>query len=91
MSRRNGKTSSAISVNQHCVKVSVPELGFGTAVDQMIQFCWARREELHTGCIKGQTDCIYFCFRDRRNAEEFAERFGGESLVLTVVSGCFSA
>jgi hypothetical protein len=59
----------------------VPELDFGNDLDEMIQFCLERSEELRTGCLRtrvDQRDWIVFYFREPKNAKDFAERFSGE-------------
>ena len=73
----NGKTPSAFIVDPHFVQLSVPELGFGCELDAMVQFCLEHGEEFRIGCFReiDQRDCILFCFRDLRNATEFARRF----------------
>jgi hypothetical protein len=65
------------------------ELGFGSDMDAMIEFYWECGEELCTGYLRTRTyprDWIYFCFTDAKNAEDFAGRFGGESLSPAEVS-----
>jgi hypothetical protein len=60
----------------------VPEFGFGSDLDAMVQFCVERGEELRTGCFRTKTarqDWIYFCFPDPRNAKDFAESFLAEN------------
>jgi hypothetical protein len=83
MARSNVELGSAISAEPHCVRISVPEHGLGSDMDAMIEFYWERGEELRTGYLRTRTnprDWIYFCFNDPKNAEDFAGRFGGESL-----------
>ena len=60
----------------HFVELSVPEGGFGSELDTMVQFYLEHGEELRIGCFR--RDRILFCFRDPRNAAEFARRFSGE-------------
>jgi hypothetical protein len=76
----NGETSSAIIVNPHFVQLNVPERGFGNELDAMVQFCLEHSEEFRIGCFReiDRRDCILFCFRDPKNAAEFAKRFSGE-------------
>ncbi len=71
---------SAIMVSPHLVQLVVPERGFGTELDVMVQFCLEHGEEFRIGCIReiDQRNCILFCFRDWKNAAEFAKRFRGE-------------
>jgi len=61
-------------------------------MDAMIESYWERGEELCTGYLGTRTyprDWIHFCFTDE-DAEDFAGRFGGESLAaeLAVSSIC---
>jgi hypothetical protein len=80
----NGEIAPTIFAKLHCVRLSVPELGFGDDLDAMVQFCLERGEELRTGCFRTRADhrdWIFFCFRDPQNAEDFAERFSGEVFV----------
>lgn len=81
MQCNKGLMASTILATPHLVRLNVPEHGFGDGLDAMIQFCFEREEELRTGWStrvdKGDPK-IYFLFRDPKNAEEFAERFGGE-------------
>jgi hypothetical protein len=93
MSRLNEEITSTVlaSANPYRVRVRLPELGFGNDLDAMIQFYWARGEELRAEYFRTRSDhrvWIYFCFRDPKNAEEFAERFSGERAVL-YASGAF--
>jgi hypothetical protein len=84
MSCLNGEIASTNFGNPQFVRLSVPELGFGSALDAMVQFCLERGEELRTGCFITRTDhrvWIYFCFPDPKNAKDFAERFSGELFV----------
>ena len=76
----NGETPSAIIANPHFVQLNVPERGFGNELDAMVQFCLEHGEEFRIGCFReiDRRDCILFCFRDPKNAAEFAKRFGGE-------------
>jgi hypothetical protein len=81
MACANGKIASAVIVNPHFVQLSVPERGFGTELDVMVQFFLEHDEELRIGCFRREADrrdCILFCFRDSENAAKFAQRFGGE-------------
>jgi hypothetical protein len=80
----NGEIAPTIFANPHCVRLSVPELGFGDDLDAMVQFCLERGEELRTGCFRTRADhrdWMFVCFRDPQNAEDFAERFNGEVFV----------
>jgi len=83
MQCNNGHMASTILATPHLVHLNVPERGFGDGLDAMVQFCLRRGEELRTGCST-RADYgdlkIYFCFRDLKNAEDFAERFSGEIL-----------
>jgi hypothetical protein len=88
MSCRNGEVTSTnlASANPHYVRVSLPEHGFGNDFDAMVQFYRERGEELRAEYSRARTDrpfWIYFCFRDPRNAEDFAERFSGERFAPT--------
>ena len=76
----NGEKPSAIIVYQHFVQLNVPERGFGNELDAMVQFCLEHGEEFRIGCFReiDQRDCILICFRDPKNAAEFAKRFDGE-------------
>jgi hypothetical protein len=70
--------------NLQFVRLSVPDQGFGSDLDAMVQFCLERGEELRTGCFRtkiDQQDWIYFCFPDPKNAKDFAKRFAGELFV----------
>ena len=80
MSRLKGELPSAIIVNPHVVQLNVPERGFGNELDAMVQFCLEHSEEFRVGCFRqiDRRDCILLCFRDPRNAVQFAKRFGGE-------------
>ena len=83
MSCRNGEVISTIlaRAKPYYVGVGLPEHGFGNDFDAMIQFYRERGEELRAEYSIARTAhlfWIYFCFRDPRNAEDFAERFGGE-------------
>lgn len=92
MARDDNEMVSPIFAGPHCVRINVPELGFGSDLDAMIQFCWERGEELRTGYFRTTThprDWIYFCFSDAENAEDFARRFGGRSFSPTDVNGFF--
>jgi len=90
--RFGGESLSPAEVSRflpYCVRISVPELGFGSDMDAMIEFYWECGEELCTGYLRTRTyprDWIYFCFTDAKNAEDFAGRFGGESLSPAEVS-----
>jgi hypothetical protein len=84
MSRPNGEIAWMIFANPHCVRLSVPELGFGDDLDAIVWFCLERGEGLCTGCFRTRADdrvWIFFCFRDPQNAEDFAARFSGEAFV----------
>ncbi|MCK1511254.1 hypothetical protein IVB22_01440 [Bradyrhizobium sp. 190] len=76
----NGGRPSAITVYPHFVQLNVPERGFGSELDAMVQFCLEHGEEFRIGCFReiDRRDCILFRFRDPKNAAEFARRFGGE-------------
>jgi hypothetical protein len=76
----NGEIPSAIIVNPHFVQLYVPERGFGSELDAMVQFCLEHGEEFRIGCFRenDRRNCILFCFRDPKNAAEFAKRFSGE-------------
>jgi len=66
------------------VRLSVPERGFGPELDAIVQFHLERGEEMRTGCLRARADhrvWIIFCFRDSKNAKDFAARFGGEPFV----------
>ena len=77
----NGEAASAFIFNPHFVRLMVPECGFGSELDAMVQFFQERGEELRVGCFRSEY-IILFCFRERRNADEFARRFGGEIFVV---------
>jgi hypothetical protein len=80
----NGGTVSTSFAKPVCVRLSVPELGFGTELDAIVQFQLERGEELRTGCLRARADhrvWIIFCFRDPKNAKDFAARFGGEIFI----------
>jgi hypothetical protein len=47
----NGEIAPTIFANPHCVRLSVPELGFGDDLDATVQFCLERGQELRTGCF----------------------------------------
>jgi hypothetical protein len=84
MSGLNGGTASANVRNSHYVRLTVPELGFGSELDAMVQFFLERGEELRTGCITTKTDhrdWIYFRFHDPNNAKHFAGRFNGQLFI----------
>jgi len=94
MSCSNGEITSMIlaSANPLYLRMSLPEHGFGNDFDAMIQFYRERGEELRAEYSRARTDhqgSIYFCFRDPRNAEDFAERFSGERFPPAVF-GAFS-
>jgi hypothetical protein len=75
------------------VRLSVPELGFGNELDAIVQFHLERGEELRTGCLRTRADhrvWIVFCFRDPKNAKDFATRFSGEVFVPTADDFSFS-
>ena len=80
----NGETPSAFIVDPLFVQLSVPERGFGCELDAMVQFFLEHGEEFRIGCFRetDQRDCILFCFRDLRNATEFAGRFNGEIVAV---------
>jgi hypothetical protein len=42
--------------NLQLVRLSVPEHGFGSDLDTMVQFCLQRGEELRTGCFRTKID-----------------------------------
>ncbi len=73
--------ASTILATPHFVRLNIPERGFGDGLDAIIQFFFERGEELRTGwstrADQGDPK-ICFCFRDLKNAEDFAERFSGE-------------
>jgi hypothetical protein len=75
-----GETLSAIIANPHFVQLIVPARGFGNELDAMVQFCLEHSEEFRIGCFQenDRRNCILLCFRDPKNAAEFAMRFGGE-------------
>jgi hypothetical protein len=84
MSRLNGGVVSTSFVKPLYVRLSVPELGFGNELDAIVQFHLERGEELRPGCLRARADhrvWIIFCFRDPKNAKDFAARFGGELFV----------
>ena len=56
MSCLNGEIAPTIFAKLHCVRLSVPELGFGDDLDAMVQFCLERGEELRTGCFRTRAD-----------------------------------
>lgn len=71
--------AAAVLATPHLVRLYVPERGFGGGLDAMIMFFFERGEELRTGWEVDHEDLkIHFYFRDLMNAEDFAERFGGE-------------
>jgi hypothetical protein len=80
----NGETPSAFIVDPLFVQLSVPERGFGCELDAMVQFCLEHGEEFRIGCFRqiDRIDCIVFCFRDPKNAAEFAKRFDGENFAV---------
>ena len=89
----NGEIAPTIFANPHCVRLSVPDLGFGDDLDAMVQFCWERGEELRTGYLRTRADhrdWIIFCFRDPKNAKDFATRFSGEVFVPAADDFSFS-
>jgi hypothetical protein len=93
MTRRDDEMVSPIFAGPHCVRIDVPDLGFGSDLDAMIQFCWERSEELRTGYLGTRTnprDWIFFCFSDAKNAQDFARRFNGKILSPVEVSVLFS-
>lgn len=83
----SGMNGSSVGVkNSHFVRLKVPELGFGSDMDAMVQFCLQCGEKLRTGSIRtksDQRDWIYFCFRDPNNAKHFAGRFNGQLFIPT--------
>jgi hypothetical protein len=84
---------SPIFAGSHCVGVNVPELGFGSDLDAMIQFCWEHGEELRAGYLRTRThprDWICFYFSDAKNAQEFTRRFNGKILPPIEVSSLFT-
>jgi hypothetical protein len=84
MSGFNGGAVSTSFVKPHYVRLSVPELGFGSELDAIVQFHLEREEELRTGGLRARADhrvWIIFCFRDPKNAKDFAARFGGEIFI----------
>jgi hypothetical protein len=62
------------------------DFDFGDDLDEMVQFCLERGEALLiTGCSEARADhrvWMQFCLQDPKNAEDYAERFGGEVLEL---------
>ncbi|MBR1224208.1 MULTISPECIES: hypothetical protein [unclassified Bradyrhizobium] len=59
----------------------MPDLDFGEAWDKMVQFYRERGEALLIGCSEARSDhgvWMIFNFQNLKNAEDFAERFGGE-------------
>ena len=75
----NGGADSASVTNSHFVRLRVPDPGFGSDLDAMVQFYLEHGEELRIGCFRtDRRDRILFCFRDPRNVTEFARRFSGE-------------
>jgi len=52
----NGEIAPTIFANPHCVRLSVPELGFGDDLDATVQFCLERGQELRTGCFRRRAD-----------------------------------
>jgi len=79
VSSLNGGVASKNLANARFVRLSVPEFCVGYDFDEMVQFCLKCSEEF--GCFTtraNQRDWIVFCFRDPKNAKEFAERFSGE-------------
>ncbi|XIA62892.1 hypothetical protein ACFIOY_26410 [Bradyrhizobium sp. TZ2] len=80
MARSKGELASAIIVNPYFVQLNVPDRGFGNELDAMVQFCLEHGEEFRIGCFRqiDLRDCILLCFRDPKNAAEFAKRFSGE-------------
>lgn len=84
MSGLNGSSASASVRSSHFVRLKVPETGFGSELDAMVQFCLQCGEKLRTGSIRtkaDQRDWIYFCFHDRNNAKDFAGRFNGQLFI----------
>jgi len=83
----SGLNGSRVSVRtSHFVRLRVPELGFGSDLDAMVQFCLQCGEKLRTGSIRtkaDQLDWIYFCFHDPNNAKHFAGRFNGQVFIPT--------
>jgi hypothetical protein len=74
-----GEIPAAFITDPYFVELSVPERGFGNELDAMVQFYLEYGEELRIGCFRtDRRDRILFCFRDPRNAAEFARRFSGE-------------
>jgi hypothetical protein len=75
-----GETFSAIIANLHFVQLNVPERGFGSELDAMVEFCLEHGEEFRIGCFRESEgrDCVIFCFGNPRNAAEFPKRFSGK-------------
>jgi hypothetical protein len=93
MSGFNGGAVSRSFVKPLYVRLSVPEGGFGSELDAIVQFHLERGEELRTGGLSARADhriWIVFCFRDPKNAQDFAARFGGELIVPAADDSSFS-
>jgi len=93
MSRARGELVSTNFSSSHYVRLTVPELGFGDALDVMVQYCLERDEKLHTGWLRARANdraWIVFSFRHRKNAKDFAQRFSGEVFVLPTNDVSFS-
>ena len=84
MPRLNGGVVFTRFAKPLYVRLSLPEPGFGNELDAIVQFHLERGEELRSGCLRTRADhrvWITFCFRDPKNANDFATRFGGEVFV----------
>jgi hypothetical protein len=84
MSGFNGGAVSTSFAKRLYVRLSVPERGFGSELDAIVQFHLEREEEMRTGGLSSRADhraWIVFSFRDPKNARDFAARFGGEIFV----------
>lgn len=63
------------------VRLRMPGLDVGDDWDKMVRFYQERGEALLIGCSKARADhgdWMIFNFHNLKNAEAFAEQFGGE-------------
>ena len=51
----NGGTTSPVIANPHFVQLPVPERGFGSDLNAMVEFILEHGEELRIGCFKKGT------------------------------------
>jgi intergrase/recombinase len=81
MTRRKGELTSRRKLREwpHAVTLVVPELGFGTRLNEIVAFARNLDHQRISRAGRGGPDLAIWCFKRAEDAAAFAVRFGGES------------